>query len=163
VLSGSVGCSALVGRRLRDCAFPGRIRQRRRDSDVLAYLVHRLPICRSHILLAPTKLLVIVALITPPLVLENAFLRPPPTCYTYDCAQRPNPLGAMAAAFQHLKVTQLSSKEKEAALQCGRFLSTAPFKAQDDYEVCSDNTGLGTSSQAFIDSFAPGTKVYTHI
>jgi hypothetical protein len=69
---------------------------------------------------------------------------------------------AMAAVFHHLNVTQLSSKETEAVLECGEFLNTAPFRAQDDYEVCTDNEGLGTSSQLFIDRFAPGAKVYTH-
>jgi hypothetical protein len=68
----------------------------------------------------------------------------------------------MAAVFHHLNVTQLSSKETEAVLECGEFLNTAPFRAQDDYEVCTDNEGLGTSSQLFIDRFAPGAKVYTH-
>ena len=108
-----------------------------------------------------TKLLVIVALrvITHAGGLGKCVPTSSAHFLYHNCAQRLKPLGAMTAAFQHLKVTQLSSKEKEAVLDCGKFLSIAPFKAQDDYKVCTDNTGLRTSSQVFIDIFALGIKV----
>jgi hypothetical protein len=89
----------------------------------------------KHPLEAPTKLLVIVALITHAGGRGKCVSTSSAHFLYHNCAQRLKPLGAMTAAFQHLKVTQLSSKEKEAVLECGKFLSIAPFKAQDDYKV----------------------------
>lgn len=167
-LSDWVGCSAPVNRSETASAFLGAVapssrspcRQNPSKAKEFGCFWHPSFAGSFH---WPPKLLVIVALVSPPptglgkCVFDVLHPLPIHTAAYNDSTH----WEAMAAVFQHLKVTQLSPKEKEAVLECGEFLNTAPFRAQDDYEVCTDNDGLGTSSQLFIDSFAPGTKVHT--
>jgi len=64
------------------------------------------------------------------------------------------------ATFQHLNIVKMTTAEKDAAILCGKFVSTLKFRRHDDYEVCDDSEGLKVASENFIRTFTPWEKVF---
>jgi len=66
----------------------------------------------------------------------------------------------MAAALEHLKVTDLTKDEQDSAAECEEQLKTLKFiPSQAGYDVCDDPRGLQSASEKFIKAFAPWLKV----
>ena len=66
----------------------------------------------------------------------------------------------MVEAFEHLKVVDLSTEEKDALAECERRLTTLKFKtSRHGYDICDDKVGLESAAKEFIDIFAPWLKV----
>lgn len=67
----------------------------------------------------------------------------------------------MVAALEHLKVTDLTEEEQDAAAECERQLANLKFiPSNNGYDFC-DDPRLGNASEAFYKTFNPWLKVHS--